>query len=392
MEGSVQRDGDRLRVTVELVDVASGFQIWSEKYDRTVDDIFAIQDDISGAIVDALRLQLVPETSRLRAGTGSVRAHDAYLLGLARWHARTEEDLLRALDYFNEAIAEDDSYAPAHAGLALTWAVLPGYRADVDAGEAAEKGSAAAARALALNAQMAEGHAAIGQIAQGLEWNLAAAEMAYRRAIEFQPSYATGHQWYAEVLLIEGRLAEAGVELDRALALDPLSVSARYLRAYLLTVERDWPAARAAYQGVVREYPGFRLGRAGLFFFCLAADCHADALAVAGSALGPDAAPVARLVVRADADPSLAPEARAALARHADALPPTQLALLHAAIQDRDGALDALERAWAEGADPHLPILLVHPLFDPVRRDPRFGAVADAIGAEAPTARLGSAP
>lgn len=390
VEGSVQRDGDRLRVSVELVDAGSGFQIWSDSYDRTVDDVFAIQDEIAGAIVEALRLQLVPGASRIRAGTGSIRAHDAYLLGLARWHGRTEADLLRALAYFEEAIAQDGSFAPAYAGLALTYALLPAYT-DISAAEAAERGSTAAARALALNAQLAEAHAAIGQIARGLEWNLAAAEMAFRRAIDFQPSYGMGHQWYAEVLLITGRLEEARVELDRALALDPLSFSGRQLRAYLLTVARD-PAAREAYRELVRQHPDHRTALEALVSFCLAADCHEDALAAAEALAAPaaGAAPgvgaLLRLVVRADAEPALRDQALTAL-EHADgAFAPARRALLHAALHDRAGAVALLERAYAEGVDPELPLLLVHPLFDPVRRDPRFRAVADAIGAEAPAA------
>jgi len=142
-------------------------------------------------------------------------------------------------------VEEDPAYAPAHAGLALTYAVLPAYTS-MSAEEAADRGSEAAARALALNAQEAEAHAAIGQIAQGLEWNLEAAEMAYTRAIEFQPNYAIGHQWYAETLIMMGRLAEAELELDQAEQLDPLSVATQHTRAYLYVARRELMAARTA--------------------------------------------------------------------------------------------------------------------------------------------------
>ncbi|MFO7894158.1 MAG: tetratricopeptide repeat protein [Longimicrobiales bacterium] len=387
VEGSLRRDGDQLRVTVQLVDVASGFQIWSNSYDRTVDDIFAIQDDIASAIVDALRVQLVPGASRLRAGTSNVRAHDAYLLGLARWHARTENDLRRALEYFEEAVEEDASYAPAHAGMALTYAVLPAYT-DMPVDEAAELGSAAAARALALNAQMAEAHTAIGRITQSLEWNLDAAEMAYTRAIQFQPNYATAHQWYAEALIMMGRLAEAEQELERAERLDPLSVATRYTRGYLWLARRDLRRARTAYETLLADNPGDVLGQANLLFLCLAADCHDQAITAARAAYPPAVADAIGAVVRADADPSLREEARAALRELEGTVSPTHLALLHSAIGDRDGALDRLEEAYAEGADPMLPFFLVHPLFDPVRRDPRFDAVANALGVETPLAGL----
>ena len=385
VDGSVRRDGDQLRVTVELIDARSGFQIWAEKYDRTVDDIFAIQDDISAAIVDALRLQLAPGASRLRAGTESVRAHDAYLLGLSRWNARTEADLLRALAYFEEAAAEDAGFAPAYAGMALTYAVLPAYT-EMPAEEAADRGSQAAARALALDAQLAEGHAAIGQIAQSLEWNLESAEMAYRRAIEFQPSYSTAHQWYAETLMMRGRLSEAEQELETALRLDPLSVAARNARAYLLTIQRRYPEARQAYQTLVSEHPEYGLGHIGRALLCMVADCRADAVGSLRAALPPAvAAPLVEVVLALD-DASRRPQAERGLRALDGVVSAARLAFFWAALGERGEAVDRIERAFAQPDDPDLPFYLVHPLFDDARRDPRFRAVAEAIGTEAPTA------
>lgn len=387
VEGSLRREGDRLRVTVELVDVASGFQIWSDSYDRTVDDIFGIQDDIAAAIVDALRVQLVPGTSRLRAGTSSVRALDSYHLGLARWHARTETDLLRALEYFQRAVDEDESYAPAHAGLALTYALLPAYT-DMAADVAAERGSEAAARALALDAQLAEAHAAIGRIAQSLEWNLAAAEMAFARALEFQPNNATAHQWYAESLIITGRLAEARQELDEAARLDPLSVATQYTRASLQVVQREYESARATYQRLLAGNPDYLPGHNGLLLLCLAAGCTEDAIKAANAAYPPDIAAVVTEVVRAAADPSLREAALARLETLDATLSLPRQALFRAALRDSAGALDRLEQAYAEGTDPELPAALVHPLFDGIRREPRFETMADGIGVEAPLAIL----
>ncbi len=387
VEGSLRRDGDQLRVTVELVDVASGFQIWSDSYDRTADDIFTIQDDIATAIVDALRVQLVPGTSRIRAGTSNVRAHDAYLLGLARWHARTPEDLQRALEYFKQAVAEDESYAPAHAGLALTYAVLPSYT-DMPVDTAAELGTAAAARALALNAQLAEGHAALGQIAQAFEWNLDAAEIAYTRALEFQPNYATAHGWYAETLIMLGRLSEAEQELDKAEQLDPLAVAIRHTRAYLYVARRELEAARSSYRRLLADNPGYTIGHLGLLLVCLADSCPDDAITAARAAYPPAIADAMVRVVRAQADPSLRPDALAALDSLDGVLAPSQLALYRAALDDREGAITRLQQAYDEGADPNLPFFVVHPLFDSLRRDPRFEAIADGLGIETPMAGL----
>jgi TolB-like protein len=387
VEGSVRREGDRLRVSVELVDVATGFQIWSGRYDRAMDDVFAIQDEISEAIVDALRLHLVPESSRLGAGTESLRAHDAYLLGMARWHARTEADLLRARDYFRQAITEDGGFALAHAGLALTYAVLPLYT-DFPGEEAMEEGFAAAATALSLNAHLAEAHGAIGQIAQGLEWNLVAAEVAYRRALEFQPSFATGHQWYAETLLMMGRLTEARYHADRALQLDPLSVAARYVHAYLLTVERDFRAARASFRRVLDDAPDYAFGHDGLVLLCLVDGCLDDARAAARAAYPPATAVVALQVIEARATPSRRDGALAMLRATDAPLTPMHRALFHMALDDRAGALEMLKLAYEAGNDPFLPLFLVHPLLDPIRGDADYRRIADAIGVETPTTRL----
>ncbi len=385
VDGSVRRDGDQLRVIVELVDVASGFQVWSGRYDRTMDDLFVVQDEISGAIVDALSLHLGPAEQQT-AGTTNLRAHDAYLLGLARWHGRTREDLLRARDYFLEALAQDPEYDLAHAGLALTYAVLPLYH-DIPADQALEAGYAAAARALALNAHLAEAHAAIGHIALYLEWNLVGAEVAYRRALESRPNYATGHHWYAEALLIMGRLAEAREEIGRALELDPLSVAAQYIKAYLLVVERDYDGALTAFTDLVERHPGFTLGHESVVLLCLAAGCFDQAERAAFSAY-PDKAAIVLEVIRARRDPSLRSGALAALAGARDQLPSVQLALFHSALGDRDTTLEILESTQQSQDDPMLPLFLVHPLFDELRQEPRFRKIADAIGVEAPTARL----
>ncbi len=388
VEGSLRREGDQLRVTVELVDVRSGFQIWSQQYDRTASDIFGIQDEISGAVAEALRLQLVAGASDLRAGTSSVRAHDAYLLGLARWHGRTEADLQRALEYFQQAVSEDESYALAHAGIALTYAVLPIY-SDFPADSAAALGTEAAARALALDAQLAEAHAALGQISQSLEWNLDAAAMAYRRALEFQPNYATGHQWYAETLLMMGRLAEARVEVDRALDIDPLSVAARYILGYLQTVAHDYDDARATLGRLAGEDPGYAVAQRGFVYVCLTAGCpDGEAEEAARAAFQPEVAAAVSAVIGAGGDAGRRAAALPALTRAAPSLPPAQAALLFAAVGARDQALERIEQAYEEGADPNLPFYLVHPLLDPLRAEPRFRAVADAIGVEAPAARL----
>ncbi|MEJ2216652.1 MAG: tetratricopeptide repeat protein [Gemmatimonadota bacterium] len=386
LEGSVRREGDRVRVAAQLTDVASGFELWSETYDRAVGGILEIQDEIANAIVDELRLQLSPSGAEALVGTESVKAHDDYLLGLARWHRRTAADLEKALSYFQSAVQEDPNYALAYAGLAQTYAVLPFYT-DVSPTEAAAKANAAAAHALALDAHLAEAHAALGQIAQALEWDLGSAEAAYQKALEFSPSYATGHQWYAETLIMLGRLRQAHTEIDRALALDPLSPAAQYTKAYLLSVEHDYAAADATYDQLLRRAPDFVPGWIGRLLTALAAGRWETAReAVPGAYADPTVRTTVQAVVDGLESPARRAPAVAALDSLGNALPAGQRGLLFAALGANDRALRMVEQAYVEGRDPNLPFLLVHPLVDRLRDQPRFRAVTDAIGTEAPAA------
>ncbi|MEJ2679198.1 MAG: tetratricopeptide repeat protein [Gemmatimonadota bacterium] len=386
LEGSVRRDGDRVRVTAQLTDVASGFELWSETYDRAAGGILEIQDEIAHAIVDELRLQLSPSGAEALVGTESVKAHDDYLLGLARWHRRTAADLEKALAYFQRAAQEDPNYALAYAGLAQTYAVLPFY-ADVVPSDAAAKANAAAARALALDAHLAEAHAALGQIAQALEWDLPGAETSYRRALEFNPGYATAHQWYAETLLMMGRLRQAHEEIDRALALDPLSPAAQFTKAYLLSVEHDYATADTVYDRLLRRAPDFVPGWTGRLMTALAAG-NWETARQAVPATYADAAVRAAVQTAVDGVESPARHAAgvAALDSLGNALPSTQRGLLYAALGANDRALRMVEQAFVEAKDPNLPFYLVHPVFDGIRDLPRFRAVADALGTEAPAA------
>lgn len=387
LEGSVRRDGDRVRVTAQLTDVASGFELWSETYDRAAGGILEIQDEIANAIVDELRLQLSPSGAGELVGTESVKAHDDYLLGLARWHRRTAADLEKALSYFQSAVDEDPNYALAYAGLAQTYAVLPFY-GTMARSEAAENANAAAARALALDAHLAEAHAALGQIAQALEWDLAGAEASYRRALEFNPGYATAHQWYAETLMMLGRLRQAHTEIDRALALDPLSPAALHTKAYLLSVEHDYAAADSVYDQLLRRSPDYVPGWTGRLMTALAAGNWAAArVAVPGAYADPAVRSAVQTVVAGREDPPRRAAAVAALDGLGAALPSAQRGLLYAALGENEAALRMVEQAFVEGQDPNLPFFLVHPLFDGLRNQPRFRAVADAVGTEAPASR-----
>ena len=378
LEGSVRRDGERLRVTAQLIDASTGYHLWSENYDREAGEVFALQDELSKSIVDALRLRIAAADTVGGPGTESARAHDLYLLGLSRWHRRTPASLREALDYFQRAVAEDSGYARAWAGLAQTYVLLPAL-ADFPFEEALREGSRSAAKAIELDATLPEAHGALGQIAQNFEWDLAGAERAYRRAVAFDSTYATGHQWYAEALLMLGRTEEAEQEIERALARDPLAPAAMAVQGYILLTTGRTDAAITAYGDLLRLYPDFALGRLNLVFALSAAGRTEDAVAEVAALDLPEplAADVATALARG-------PGLDAALERIAAAQPRSLAALWHAAAGRGEPAIALLAAGERERADGNLPFILLHPLFEPLREDARFRSIAGQIGVVLP--------
>jgi TolB-like protein len=385
LEGSVRREGDHVRITAQLIDARTGYHLWSNNYDREVTSIFAIQDEIAEAIVTALEVQFATtHEASAGAGTSSTAAHDLYLRGLARWNARTDASLRDALALFTQALAEDSTYARAWAGLAMTYALLPTF-GEFPHEEALEKGSAAAARAIALDAMLAEAHGALGQIAQTFEWDLAGAERAYERAVTFNPAYATGHQWFAETLLMLGRPDSAHAAIDRAVALDPLSPAALLVQAYVQLVRGDVDGSIVAHRDLLRLFPDFTLGHTNLLLACLAAGRYDDAEAVIPRIAADDATAAAmRTAIGGMRDPARRADALAAAAGLERTLPPALAALWSAALGDRSRALDALERAVDEGTDGNVPFILLHPLLGALRGDARMQAIADRVGVVLP--------
>jgi TolB-like protein/tetratricopeptide (TPR) repeat protein len=379
LEGSVRRDGDQLRVTTKLIDVATGYQIWTGSFDGDATDIFALQDRIAGAITDALqqRFAHVPEAGR--RGTSSVRAYELYLLGLMRWNLRTDRDLRQALAHFADALSEDPQFALAYAGLAQTYAVLPFYGAfPVDT--AVLKGSSAAAQAIAYDPSLAEAYAAMGQIVQNFEWDLRGAESYYQRAMKYQPGYTTAHQWYAETLMLLGRYAEAASHSDRVLANDPLSPTGLYIHAFLLMVQGRSQDALTAWRDLARLHPGFEPGLVHHALAAYVADRPDEAgrsLSLLAAAL-PDRAVAYRAIAAGLLDPGAGAAARSAL-RNASAMPMSEAAAWYMALGDTAAARAALEQGFRRHVDVNIPYMMVHPIMKPLHGDAEFRAMAAEI-------------
>ncbi|UCD94240.1 MAG: protein kinase, partial [Candidatus Zixiibacteriota bacterium] len=224
LEGSIQREGNRIRVRAQLIDVGTDSQLWSETYDRELESIFTIQDDISRSIADALRIRLIgeEETLLVKRYTDNIDAYNAYVQGRFLWNKRTEDNLRIAIGYFERAIALDSGYALAYSGLADAWSVLPDHRAVADS-EVIPQAREAALKAISLDEELAEAHASLGLV-YIRTYEHERSEQEFLRAIELNPGYAYAHYWYSLLLNDLGRSQESLRELEVAYDLDPLSV------------------------------------------------------------------------------------------------------------------------------------------------------------------------
>jgi TolB-like protein/Flp pilus assembly protein TadD len=236
IEGSVLREGSRVKVTAQLIDGRTDRHIWADTFERELDSVLAIQNDVARAIAQAVDLTLTPEGDRkLTSATRPVlpAAYDAYMRGRHAWDKRGEADLREAIRLFQQSIDADPTYAPAYAGLADCYAQL-GYGSYVAPEDSFPRARAAAMRALELDPTLAEAHASLGFVRMYYDWDFTKAEADYKRAFELNPNYAVAHQWYAYLLTaIERPVGEAEREISIARQLDPLSVPINIDQAYI---------------------------------------------------------------------------------------------------------------------------------------------------------------
>jgi len=258
VEGSVLRSGNRVRIDVELILAANDGRLWGGSYDRDLKDVFTLQGEVARRIADEIRVTLTPpDRARLaRTHTADPDAYLAYSQGRFFWNRRTEEDLKKAIGYFQQAIEKDPNYALAYDGLADCWAPL-GWYAYLAPAETFPRAKAAVNKALSLDDSLAEAHTSLAFVSLYYDRDWAKAEHEFRRGIDLNPNYANGHHWYAEFLSLVGRHEEAIAESERARELDPLSniintwVGSRYFFA------RRYDKAIEEYRHAIEMDPGF---------------------------------------------------------------------------------------------------------------------------------------
>src|SRR5438552_15017001 len=261
LEGSVQRESGNVRVTAQLVQVKDQTQIWARQYDRQLKNLLALQGEITGEIASQIdpildSSQRAGKVSRPETSRDSYDAYDLYLRGRYEWNKRTADGFAQAIAYFKQAIAKDPSNAHAYAGLADTYALMSTYNLDPPK-ELMPKAREAALRALHIDEKLAEAHTSLGLIAEFYDWDFPTAEKEFRRAIELDPNYPTGHHWYAEFLAYQGKFPQAFAESERARQLDPLSLIITTDYGAILSYSRQYDRAIEVFEGVLATDPSF---------------------------------------------------------------------------------------------------------------------------------------
>ena len=390
LTGSVRISGPSLRVRAQLIDTASGVYLWSETFDRSMQDVFAIQEEIARAIVRTLRLQLEGggEGDLLARGRSSIGSYDYYLRGRYYWHRRTPEDMARSIEYFEAAIAADPNSALAHTGLADAYSLQADYGL-VSPADGMPKAKAAAARAIQLDPTLAEAYASLALIRSLHDWEWKEARGLYQRAIELNPGYATAHHWLGiDWLAMNGHFAEARAELEMAHQLDPLSSIIREGQSFVLFLEGRFEDAAQGFRRLIADDPAFYKGYTSLGRVYAQQGKFLDAIRMLekGRSLAGDIPNILGAMGQVYAlggEPDRAREILAQLEhkRRNSWVPSSVFAIVHIGLGEHELALDWLERGCCQ-REISMTALKVHPVYGPLRAAPRFQAVLRALRME----------
>lgn len=380
LEGTVRREGNRVRISAQLIQVRDQSHQWAEHYDRDLRDILAVQSNVAGAIAQQIRLQLTPAAHARLENAQAVNplAYENYLKGRFFWNKRTVEGHQKAIEYFQQAVALNPAYAPAYAGLADAYALLGSTSNRVMPRRVAmDQARAAAQKALTLDESLADAHASLGFVKMHYDWDFAGAEKEFQRAIVLNPAYATAHHWYAYDLVALARVDDALVQIRRAQQADPLSVIiSRDVGEMLLFAGRDdeamaqcrrtlemdahfsqanWMLGVAFYRKGQREESLRQLENAGR-------DNNAYAMAIFLGLQG-KRAEAYRLLAGMEKDYSFA----------------VNSAVVFVYLGQKNKAFASLEKAVQE-RDGGLIVMRFSPEWEPIRNDPRFVELERRVG------------
>ena len=379
LDGTIQRLGDRIRVTARLVRVSDNKTLWADQFDREFGDIFDVQDSISEKAAAELVPILTGEEKELlaRRYTADTEAYELYLKGRFFWYKRTPQATAKAAEYFQRALERDPRYALAYAGIADCYRTLP-IMSDVPSRESFPKAKQAALKALAIDNNLAEAHSALGYVEYFFEWDWAAAEKEFRRAIEINPNYPLAHLGYAHLLSTLGRNEDALAEIDRAIKLDPLSPFVGTIKGQILFHARRYSEAIEEVNKALDIEPNFWIGQIvlGRSYERLGQYEQAiKALRMAAESSGgvTEATSLAGYVYAVSGQRQQAEQALQALHVTSETryVPPYNFALLYQGLGNSDEALKWLEKAY-EQRDVHMVFLPVDSKWDSLRNTPHF--------------------
>ena len=390
LEGSLRRSGNRLRISAKLLDAENGYHVWSERYDRELEDVFAIQEEIAGAIVAQLRVKLGLNDGKalIEAQTPSVEAYNLYLKGRYFWNRRRPADIEKAIESFQRALKEDARYAPALVGLADSY-VVQGVQGARNPNDVFPRAREAAQKALEINSEMGEAFASLACVEAAYDWNWAAAEQHFQQAILLNPKNGTAHQWYASHLLIPvGRFAEGRRQVEIARQNDPLSLAILATEGLIAYFERDADRAIREYEKALEMDANFALAH---YFLGQAYELKGrqeESIAAFTRAVEstPDSSEMAAALARAVALSGDGARAEAMLGKLRDKsanlyVSPVLFAQVLLGFGRNDEAIAELQRARELRAT-DLMWLKVRPVFDGLRGDARFADVVAAVGLE----------
>jgi TolB-like protein/Tfp pilus assembly protein PilF len=379
LEGSVQKSGDQVRITVQLISALNDTHLWAETYDRKLIDVFQVETDLAQKIASSLEAKLTGFEKRAIAArpTENTEAYQLYLKGRFFWNKRTGADLKAAANYFEQAAAADPTYAGAYAGLAQTYLLIPVFGAGTPR-DFFPKGTVAARRAIELDDTSAEGHTALAMLLL-FDFKFSESEREFRRAIELNPNYATAHHWFGNSLLVTlGRFDEAIKEGRRGIELDPLSLIINADLGSTLLIARRYDDAIAQLRKTLAldgnfAYARWNLGEA----LYLKGDLAAAITEYEKAAALDDDPEILALLGRAYADAGKRDKALELLEKlktlaHDHYIRNYVFTIIYAGLGDKTTAIDYLEKARDGGETPDTTWLRVDPLFDSLREEPRF--------------------
>ncbi|MGH9498105.1 MAG: TPR end-of-group domain-containing protein [Terriglobales bacterium] len=386
LEGSLRRDGDRVRISAQLIQVKDQTHLWAQQYDRQVNGLLTVESEIAREISDEIQIALgnhkpiAPTPSQISPPESE--AYDLYLKGLYFWNKRNTEGFQQAIKYFKQATVKDPKNARAYAGLADSYALIGGY-SGVPSGEFMSRARTAAQRAVELDDGLPEAHTALALVVQNYDFDWQTAEKEFKRAIDINANYSTAHQWYAEHLMWQGRFEEALRESEHARQLDPLSLIIASDNAVILLYARQYDRAIVQFRAVLDMDPNF--SRAQMIRQAYVEKGMAAEVAAALEAVPPTNSPwywteLATVYGRVGRNQ----EALRALGKLLELsrdrpVDPMEIAIAYVCVGNNSEAMSFLEKAYAQRSS-SLIAIKVDPLFDPLRDDPRFQDLLRRVG------------